>query len=336
MDKRRLVGGMKQTVMLLSVAVLAGIGLVGAKPGGASTGDIFYTTFLWSRAFETFAQIPAELTQGAPSSFVLLYEQNEPGCRVDAGLYDLAAVDDLAHLSVDQYENPVRARATNPETAKSTRAEFGTAPGPHAVADCPSQTSGSGTATWGGNISDDLGVISAATHAASERKPGEQLVITEALTNLAGIRLGKMSVRNLESWIKVEWRPNQEQPVVSYRIVLQGLSDGTTEVASTGGEGIVLSGKSVGGSDLTKQFNAQAEAHKSDLQQIGTFGLHILAPRAYKDTVTRDVQTFRGWTVDAPVLEAFSGFAARSHQVGHRQGVRIGLTRVSGDISQRQ
>src|SRR5438093_1148570 len=82
----------------------------------------------------------------------------------------------------------------------------------------------------------------------------------------------------------------------------------------------------VAGSDLAQQFNTQAKQHDSQLAQLGTYGFRLLAPRTEKDDSGR-------MTVEAPSLDASWGFTDHQNQIGHRQGMRIGLIRAMGKIS---
>jgi hypothetical protein len=311
--------------------VLAAIGIPGAQPAGATS--LTYTVTNWSRSVEGFAQIPAEATQASPSGIVGLANQGRATCHGIAGIYDLGVVDGYLGLSVNGYQNPTRMEVANPEDRRPTHAEIGSAPGPRAVADCSTPTSGTASSTWGGHVADQFSVESATSRSTSQREGDEPVVVTEATTKLEGIHVGDASIRSFESWLKTEWQAGREEPLVSYRIVLTGLFDKTKEVATGGGNGVTLTGEAVGGSDLVRQFNEQAKAHAADLQQLGTYGFTLMTPHAGHDRTIRDVMTSGGWTVEAPVLAASWGFTARKGQTGHRQGVRLGLNRVVGHIS---
>jgi hypothetical protein len=319
----------KSLVVLTATVAMSGAGMFGLPPAGA--GEFHFNAGMWSRAFETYGQIPAEATQGAPSAIVQLQGPSVTPCEARAGVYDLGTVlDEYLDLSLDVYKNPTRVVAVNPASAYPTHAEYGSAPGPRAVADCATPEAGTASATWGGPDTGQNGVASATSRSTTSWEPGSDLIITEGSTKLGGIKLGDASIRTLESWLRVEWRPNQD-PLVSYRIVLQGLFSGSTEVASGGGKGLVLSGQSVGGSELSKQFNEQAAAHQNALSALGRYGFHILAPRHYYDPRLRDQQP-GGHIVEAPVLEGSWGFTARQNQTGHNQGMRLGLTRAVSEI----
>jgi len=316
----------RMSVALAAVVLLA-TGVVEASPAMAGQSDVFYGMTTTSRPIEFYEHIPAEITQGSPSTLVFLENPGSPFCEDLAGIYDLGLIiDDYLSFGIPQYANPTRMHAANPPGSRPEKAEFSTFPGgPHAVAQCQTPESGLATATWGGAVNPQLTIESATSNSTSVRVPGEDAVVTEALATLHGVKLGDSTIRNFESWLKVEWRPAQ-QPVISYRLVVQGLANGTSEVASSGGKGIVLAGQNVAGSDFAKQFNEQSKAHETALQQIGTYGFHFLEPRYFKDEVQRRD------AVEMPVLDASWGFSARKGGIGEAQGIRLGLTRMTGRI----
>jgi len=320
----------RRSLAALALAVaLPGAGLLGAPPAGAE-GRFFYATTTESRTFEFYEQLPYEATEGSPSSSVNLDDQqNYPFCETFSGVYDLGGVIDefLSLSSNNVYQNPTRMRAANPPGTRPQRAEFNTvASGPHALSDCKTPTSGYGTATYGGHVADQVSVQSATSETTAARADGEDTVVGETTTKFQGFKAGDVSFRQLESWVKVEWRAGQ-QPLVTYRMVLNGLFNGTSEVMLNGGNGIVLSGQKVAGSELAEQFNQQSKAHQSDLDKLATYGFRILEPKVYQDPNGRNV-------VETYLLESGFGLAARKgDQIGNFQGLRLGVSRVSGLVS---
>ena len=106
------------------------------------------------------------------------------------------------------------------------------------------------------------------------------------MTKLQGIKLADVSVRQLESWLKVEWRPGSE-PLVSYRLAVTGLFNGADAVLMNGERGVVLQGKDLAGSEFVKQFNQQSKANEKAFEQLGTYGFRILEPQVYQDASGR-------------------------------------------------
>ncbi len=315
------------TAGLLAVTASAA-GLIGPVPAGAETEarPVSYATTTQSRTIETFSRLPLYVTQGAPSSTVFLEHQSVPICEVVAGLFDGHTVEEYIELGAGgTYNNPTKVKAGQGRGALPEKAEFGTAPGPTAQAACPSAESGTGRASAGGVVSDQLTVASATTNSTATRPEGEDLAVSEAVTNLQGIKLADVSIRQLESWLKVEWRPGVE-PLISYRLVLSGLFNGADAVLLNGERGIVLQGKDLAGSDFVKQFNQQSKANENALEQLGTYGFRILEPSVYQDASGRHV-------IENFVVNAGFGFAARKNEVGNFQGMRLAAATVTGRVA---
>jgi hypothetical protein len=312
---------MKRSVV---AALVLSAALVGIRPAGAAEGFTYGTTTT-SRAIETYANIPAEVNQGTPSATVFLEDSHDPFCEGIAGIYDLGLiVDEYASASVAAYQNPTKARVHNPADSFPSQKEVTTFPGgPNALADCASRSDGLATATWGGYVGDHTVVQSAYSKTVSKRVAGTNTVVNEATAHINGIQLGESLIRSFDSWLKVEWKPS-EDPVISYRIELQGLTDGKTDTVSSGEKGFVLSGQNVGGGDFITQFNEQAKAHENDLKALGRYGFRMMEPRYFEDTIqARKV-------IQAAVLEGSLGFTARDGGIGQNQGIRFGLVRTSG------
>jgi hypothetical protein len=315
---------MKKAIVPMLVAMAVATSLQ-PGPAGADAAPPSYATTTSSRTIETFARLPLYVTQGAPSSKVILDHQSVPQCEVTSGLYDGDTAEEYIELGADgKYQNRTKVRAGQSRGALPDKAEFGTAPGPTASAACPTALSGTGRASAGGIVSDQLSVETATATSNALKKESEAAVVSEAVTKLQGVKVADVSIRQLESWLKVEWRVNQE-PLVSYRLVLSGLFNGAEAVLMNGERGVVLQGKDLAGSDFVKQFNQQSKAHENALEQLGTYGFRVLEPQVYRDASGRHV-------IEGFVVNAGFGFAARRNQMGHFQGMRLAAATVTGRI----
>jgi len=311
---------MRKTVLAVAAVAAA---LVVPGPAGAEEPPASYATTTQSRAVETFARLPLYVTQGAPSSKVILDHQSVPQCEVTSGLYDGDTVEEYIELGADgKYQNPTKVKAGQSRGALPDKAEYGTAPGPTALAACPTATTGAGRASSGGIVTDQLSIETATTSSNAVKPANQSMVVSEAVTKLQGIKVADVSVRQLESWLKVEWRVNQE-PLVSYRLVVSGLFNGAEAVLMNGERGVVLQGKDLAGSEFVKQFNQQSKQHETALEQLGTYGFRLLEPQVYQDASGR-------YVVEGFVVNAGFGFAARKNQMGHFQGMRLAAATVTG------
>jgi hypothetical protein len=308
--------------VLLATAVVGAATLL-PGPAGADAQPASYATTTQSRAVETFARLPLYITQGAPSSKVILDHQSVPQCEVTAGLYDGDTAEEYVELGAGgKYQNPTKVKAGQSRGALPEKAEYGTAPGPTASAACPNAITGAGKASSGGIVTDQLSIESATTASNAAKAQNDAVVVSEAVTKLQGVKLADVSIRQLESWLKVEWRVNQE-PLVSYRLVLSGLFNGADAVLMNGERGVVLQGKDLAGSEFVKQFNQQSKAHETALEQLGTYGFRLLEPSVYQDASGR-------YVIEGFVVNGGFGFAARENQMGHFQGMRLAAATVTG------
>lgn len=313
------------TAGLIAVTT-AGAALTVPVSAGADTDAVSYATTTQSRTVETFSRLPLYVTQGAPSSTVTLDHQSVPVCEVVAGLFDGHTVEEYIELGAGgTYNNPTKVKAGQGRQELPEKAEFGTAPGPTAQAACPTATSGTGQAAVAGIMSDQLTVAAASTKSTANKADSGDLVVSEAVTNLQGIKLADVSIRQLESWLKVEWRPGAE-PLISYRLAMTGLFNGADAVLLNGERGIVLQGKDLAGSEFVKQFNQQSKANEKAFEQIGTYGFRILEPSVYQDASGRHV-------IENFVVNAGFGFAARKNELGNFQGMRLAAATVTGRIA---
>jgi hypothetical protein len=304
-------------------AVAAAAALVVPGSAGAEARPVSYATTTQSRTVETFARVPLYLTQGAPSSTVFLDHQGVPQCEVNAGLFDGSSFEEYVELSSGgSYKNPTKIKAGQARGALPDKADFGTAPGPNAQAACPTALTGTGRATSGGIVTDQLSVESATAASSAVKPESESLVVSEAVTKLQGVKLADVSLRHLESWLKVEWRSEQE-PLVSYRLAVSGLFNGAEAVLLNGERGVVLHGKDLAGSEFVKQFNQQSKAHETAFEQLGTYGFRLMEPEVYQDASGRHV-------IESFAVNAGFGFAARKNQMGHFQGMRLAAATVTG------
>ena len=115
--------------MLLATAVIGAATLL-PGPAGADGGSPSYATTTQSRAVETFARLPLYVTQGAPSSKVILDHQSVPQCEVTAGLFDGDTLEEYIELGADgRYQNPTKVKAGQSRGALPDKAAYGTAPG---------------------------------------------------------------------------------------------------------------------------------------------------------------------------------------------------------------
>lgn len=303
-----------------------GAGLAVATPAGAAAAS--YATTTQSRTVETFSRLPFDVTQGYPSATVHLDHQGVAQCEVIAGMFDGGIVEEYFELGFGgAYQNHTTAEAGNQRGALPEKAEFGAAPGPNAQAACPTPQSGLGQAAFGGNQTDEFGVDFAYTTSSATKAKDRASVLTETATRLQGIRVAEVSLRHLESWIKVEWRSTQE-PLISYRMVVSGLFNGADEVLLKGDRGVVLQGEDLAGADFIKQFNEQSAAHETAFEQLATYGFRVLEPRVYTNAAGREV-------VESFVVNGGFGLAARKgEQVGNFQGMRLGAARITGRISE--
>ena len=167
---------MKKAVIPVLVALAVAASLQ-PEPAGADTAAVSYATTTQSRAVETFARLPLYITQGAPSSKVILDHQSVPQCEVTAGLYDGDTAEEYVELGAGgKYQNPAKVKAGQSRGALPEKAEYGTAPGPTASAACPTAVSGTGKASWGGIVTDQLSVETATTTSNAAKAANEPVV----------------------------------------------------------------------------------------------------------------------------------------------------------------
>jgi len=308
------------------VTLMVAMAIVAALPSPAGAAAASYATTTQSRTVETFSKLPFDVTQGYPSSTVFLDHQGVAQCEVLAAMFDGGIVEEYFELGFGgTYQNHTKAEAGNQRGALPEKAAFGSAPGPHANAACPTPLSGSGYAAGAGYVSDQLSIEGASTRSAATKPEDKAIVLSETLTKLQGIKAGAVSVRNLESWIKVEWR-SEHPPLISYRMAVSGLFNGADEVLLQGERGIVLQGQNLAGAEFVKQFNQQSAENETAFEQLFTYGFRILEPKVYKDASGRDV-------IESFVMAGGFGLAARKgEQVGNFQGMRLAAARITGRI----
>jgi hypothetical protein len=337
---RRWLALLSGMTLVAAAATFTGVGPSVAGADEDTTGAPTASGSAWAaeatgRVFEPYAEIPHAFYPGAPMAEVHLYS---PGnCDTWAAAYYAGVeVEEAILQPIPNYNNVTLARATNPEGAvtptKSEVAPLGPAGGPRYLAECPLPHSGHGFArdvgfqsqndSFAGGMSDTKASIDEAT----------RVLVSETTTALDDLNLNGLHIQRVVSWLKTELSPGAE-PKVSYRIELFGITapgkEGSASSApravALGGTGLTLSGKDVGGSDLVRQFNAQATAHEQDLAALGRYGLRILEPKVTSD------DDFH--TVEAPVMDAGMYFTARQNQTGQGQALRFAMARFRGSYT---
>jgi hypothetical protein len=302
-----------------------------------------WASLVTSRTFEPYAEIPHEFYPGAPITQVRL-DTPAPKCETwSAGAwasYELEEGILPGYVPGNLYKNPTFARAANPPfestytsaPEKSEIAPAGADKSPYFASECPTALSGKGVAREAGLVGQGFSVGGATSASSEEFVPSQHLITGETTTSLTDIKVGSSGLRAVDSWLKVDLGPDKE-PVVSYRITLQGISGseggtagGSGDVAAAGDQGIVIAGQQLPGSELVKQFNDQAAAHAKDLAQLGVYGFHLVAPKFSSDGGR--------YLVEAPVVDGDLWVTARKNQTGNGQGLRIGMTRFFGTYSE--
>ncbi|MGH9000369.1 MAG: hypothetical protein ACRDY7_13380 [Acidimicrobiia bacterium] len=304
------------------------------EPSAALVSNFAWAASTTGRVFEPYAEIPYEFYPGAPMSQVDI--DSPARCETYAAAYFAGVAFEEAILgTIPGYMNPSLARSTNPEQSTTPeKDEIGQAAGgPHYLAECPSELSGHGLARDGGFASDQASLAGGYSETSSALDPDEELITSETVTSLTNLRLGELSIRQIDSWLKTELAPDAE-PKVSYRITLQGISNGSAAPASSGADdvfaisngGLTLGGQDVGGSDLVEQFNSEAEKNEKALEQLGRYGFRFLAPRFVNDQGR--------YTVESAVISGGFGFTARENATGQFQALRLGVTRWFGTFTE--
>jgi hypothetical protein len=310
------------------VAVMLGLSLVAVAtvipPSGAEE-DYLYRTEIAGHPLEPYAQLPYELDTGFPSTFVELSKTPELRSQSTSALAEPTPIGDgvVGNVTSHKYENPSKAWAVNPPDHRDTKAAINTFPyGPTATAECPTTFACVGSTTYGRYVSDNFSIESASTDSSSTASDADQLISSESMNKIQGLKVGGLSISSILSWLKVDLRPGKE-PTISYKVQISGIEDGKG-FTGAGYQGILLSGQNVAGSDLAKQFNAQVKNGDGPFSTIGKYGLRVVEPRFGQ------AQTGR-YVLELSALDGSIQPAARKNQVGGGFGMRIGATRFAGN-----
>jgi hypothetical protein len=304
-------------------AALAATMLV--APAGASEEDSVWKVDVWGHPFEPYAQIPEELQAGSTGTWSQLEGALPTRCEALGTLVDTGGggvtVDMLAYeLSDRQYENPTTAHSANPETRFAPKAEKATFPnGPTAKSECASPTSGTASATWGRYLSEQFSFEGSSSD--TTNKQVDDTLVTETTNKVHGLKVGKLSIGTVLSWLKVEYKASEE-PTISYRIELSNVTDGQSN-SGAGATGIALAGQGLAGKDVPQQFNGQAKGGEGSFKTLGKYGLRLVEPRVGYSKSHR-------YVVEVSALDGLIGFAARQNQIGEGFGFRLGVSRSAG------
>lgn len=325
------------------LAVTASLGLLGVvvapHPAGASAGnagDAEYDEFvnsgnhfsfqLEARGYGPYAKIPYPAYNGSPYSRGEL--ASVPGrCFSFGSQYygDEYGEEFLVEGGQKSATNPGEARAEFPETVRNPRhvevAPLG-ANGPRSVADCPSirESTGYATYSYNGDAVNHVGFATSQSHAVLDL--ARSAINGESQANLEDVLLGgQLSVKRVESYMKVEQLANQA-PTVSYRIALFGITAGGNPITGIGDKGVVLAGQNVAGADLDKQFAAQVNKNSEAMKSIAAWHINVLAPQMKYDNVEYDIR--------APVFTAGQRPAGQDGARGEEQGFILGETHYRG------
>lgn len=331
----------KSVVGMLSLTLLTGTGLVSTAGAGETEPSFvngratYYITESQGRVFEPYTQLPTELNQGAPSSNVELQMAPAPiRCEGMSAFYDPSILGDaLAGLFTEgRYQNPQKAWVHNPEDSYPTKAQIGQAPGPLVAAECASPTNGVASASFGRYMSDQFSLESASSDSTNKRLESEDTIVSETTNKFTGLKIGPLSIASVFSWLKVEFTPGVE-PKLSYRLEMGGIRNGDQSAGALGDQGLLFSGKNVGGGDWLKQFNDQTEKNREALATLFRYNLKVLQP---KFTRNERSSADRGGSVypyyyQLAALEGTLQPSARQNETGHGFGFRLGTSRIGGN-----
>jgi hypothetical protein len=316
------------------VAIAAAPHPAGANAGNADDPDYeqfvnsgnHFSFQLEARGYGPYAKIPYPAYTGSPYGRAEL--ASVPGrCFSFGSQYygDEYGEEFIFEGNQKSTTNPGEARAEFPETVRNPRhveiAPFGPN-GPRSVADCPSIRESDGYATYGynGDTTNHVGFATSHSHAVIDL--AKSAISGESHANLEDVLLGgQLSVKRVESYMKVEQLPNQA-PTVDYRIALFGITAGGNPVSGIGDKGIVFAGQKIAGVDLDKQFATQVNKNSEAMKSIATWHIDVLAPKLTFDNVEYDLR--------APVFTAGQRPAGQNGARGEEQGFILGETHYRG------
>jgi len=314
-------GVVQRIIGFAGVALLASLTLVPAS--GAEDVDGQWLVDGYGHPVEPYIQIPGEFRAAAPATQAGIEGAAPLRCQAIAYFYDGGLGDSVAQiLSYNQFNNPTKAWAINPPTARPVKDEKTTYPGgPTGTANCPSSGHSEADSTLGPLVSQGLSIEGGSSRTTTVKSDDESLIVSESMNRATGVKVGDLSIASVLGWMKVELRPSSE-PKVTYRIELGGISDGKN-FSGANYEGLVLAGQGVGGADLAKQFNEQAKANKEALKALGQYGFSIFAPRVGYSAAGR-------YILEISALDGSFSPTARQGTIGQTLGIRLGVARVAG------
>jgi hypothetical protein len=315
-----MLGVAKKIVGFAGVALLASMTLV--PTSGAETNGQWLVDG-YGHPVEPYIEIPGEFRAASPATQAGIEGGAPLRCQSIAFFYDGGIGDSVGQiLTYDQYNNPTKAWAINPPTARPVKDEKTSYPGgPKATADCPSVYSSVADSTLGPVVSQGLSFEGGSSRTTTNKSADEDLIVSESINRVTGVKVGDLSIASVLAWLKVEFRPSVE-PKVSYRIELGGINDGKS-FSGANYEGLVLAGQGIAGGDLAKQFNEQSKANRGALKTLGQYGFSIFAPRAGYSAAGR-------YILEISALDGSFSPAARQGTIGQTMGIRLGVARVGG------
>lgn len=316
-----MLGVAKRIIGVAGVALLASLALVPASVAEELDGHWLIDGY--GHPVEPYVQIPGEFRAGVPATQAGIEGAAPLRCQAIAYLYDGSILDSVGQiLTYNEYNNPTKAWAINPPTARPEKDEKATYPGgPKGTANCPSATNSEADSTLGPLVSQGLSIEGGSSRTTTIKSENDPLIVSESINRVTGVKVGDLSIASVLSWMKVEFRPSAE-PKVSYRIELGGVNDGKS-FSGANYEGLVLAGQGVGGGDLAKQFNEQSKANKEALKALGQYGFSIFAPRVGYSAAGR-------YILEISALDGSFSPTARQGGIGQTMGIRLGVARVGG------
>jgi len=316
-----MLGVAKRIIGFAGVALLASLTLVPASGAEELNGQWLVDGY--GHPVEPYIQIPGEFRTAVPATQAGIEGAAPLRCQAIGYFYDGGIADSVGQiLTYNQFNNPTKAWAINPPTARPEKDEKSTYPGgPKATADCPNSTHSEADSTLGPLVSESLSIEGGSSRTTTVKAEDNPLITSESINRVTGVKAGDLSIASVLSWLKVEFSPSAE-PKISYRIELGGVNDGKS-FSGASYHGLVLAGQGVGGAELAQQFNEQAKANKDALKALAGYGLSIFAPRVGFSAAGR-------YVLEISALDGSFSPAARSGNIGQTMGIRLGAARVAG------
>lgn len=372
MSRSRLAHVVVGGVLMSAMTLTDGGGLLGRSPARASElsseertviDRSAWGTYAWSAPIEGYEEIPLSIVTGYPMTDVTL---GTPPAKCEAraaGTWFSYAVEEGIIPSYwpgetdsspedpgsSTYRSPTLARSANPpyrsqygDAKESAEVKPAGGTGPVFTSQCPSPLLGKASARHFNLDVNGMQAQQAAADTEQHFDTARRVIVSTTESRMTGVHLGALSINEIASLLTVELPPDAK-PTISYRLTLSGIS-GEGSNKSEGGQengvydqGLVLSGKAVGGADLVAQFNKQLADHQDVVKAMGRYGVRILAPNVEegrcwgRGSATTGCQ---GWYLaEGPVLDAGFGPAARQQNIGQYQALRMASTRFFGHYS---